>query len=82
MYCNYCDSVHRSKFSLKEYAINSTYDAANLAWVKDDLYNYDTFNRNYEGYMDYWCTLLWDESKLLLLYAVSLLKQAMLCKMP
>ena len=55
--------MHRSKFSLKDYAINSTYDAVNLARVKDDLYNYDTFNRNYEGYMDYWCNLLWDESE-------------------
>ena len=63
MYCNYCDLVHRSKFSLEEHSCNATYDSVNLARVKDDLYNYDTVNRNYQGYMDYWCNLLWDSSE-------------------
>ena len=63
MYCNYCDSAHRSKFSLEDHSCNATYDSVNLARVKDDLYNYDTVNRNYEGYMDYWCNLLWNSSE-------------------
>ena len=63
MYCNYCDSTHRTKFSLTDYACNSTYDSANLARCTDDLYTSDTVNRNYETYMDYWCTLLYNASK-------------------
>ena len=64
MYCNYCDSTHRTKFGLTQtYASNSTFDAANLARVQDDLYHMDNVNRNYETYMDYWCSMLYDPSK-------------------
>ncbi|KAL0052543.1 hypothetical protein WJX82_003619 [Trebouxia sp. C0006] len=40
----------------------NTYDSANLARCTEDLYTSDTVNRNYETYMDYWCTLLYNAS--------------------
>ena len=64
MYCNYFDSAHRTKYGLTQtHASNSTYDSANLARVHGDLYHLDNVNRNYEEYMKYWCTLLYDASK-------------------
>ncbi|DBA73143.1 TPA: hypothetical protein ACH3X2_010078 [Trebouxia sp. C0005] len=62
IYCNYCDEPHRTTFDLTDHTCNSTYDSANLARCEDDLYHADSVNWNYEGYMDYWCDLLYDSS--------------------
>ncbi|KAA6418600.1 MAG: hypothetical protein FRX49_11425, partial [Trebouxia sp. A1-2] len=59
---NYCDEPHRTTFDLTDHTCNSTYDSANLARCEDDLYHADSVNWNYEGYMDYWCDLLYDSS--------------------